>query len=223
MTPTWLILIGSAYLAGSIPFGVMISRARGVNIRDHGSGNIGATNVSRTLGRQLGLLCLFLDVLKGAAPVLVAGSVMEILGSRPETAETWLWLTVASATVAGHVASPFLRFTGGKGVATTLGAMLGMWPILTIPAGGAMLVWIIGVKSTRYVSCGSILAVFSIPVFHVISVLLLQNLSGDSSGHHVSSPILFMTLVLAVAITWLHRSNIMRIRLGTEPRLGDPR
>ena len=65
MTPTWLILIGSAYLAGSIPFGVMIARARGVNIRDHGSGNIGATNVSRTLGRQFGLLCLFLDFFHG--------------------------------------------------------------------------------------------------------------------------------------------------------------
>ena len=114
----WIVCIAGAYLAGSIPFGVIIGRARGIDIREHGSKNIGATNVSRVLGARLGLLCFVLDVGKGAGPVIAAGALFDLLGKRPvdpdaatlTQSETWLWLAVAGATIVGHMYSPFLGF-----------------------------------------------------------------------------------------------------------------
>ncbi|MHC4711631.1 MAG: glycerol-3-phosphate acyltransferase [Planctomycetota bacterium] len=160
----WIVCIVGAYLIGSIPFGVLIGRVRGVDILQHGSKNPGATNVARLLGRPLGAVCFVLDMGKGAGPVLVAGSIFNLLGRRPASldpevavlsqTEMWLWLAVACAAIAGHMCSPFLAFRGGKGVATGFGAMVAMWPVLTFPALGAIVVWYGVLRRRDQPACG---------------------------------------------------------------------
>ena len=132
----WTIGIVSAYIAGSIPFGVLLAKTKGINIREHGSKNIGATNVGRVLGKKLGTVCFFLDVLKGTTPVLIVGLFAGLFGQsihETTTIEMLLWICVVLAALLGHMYSIFLKFGGGKGVATTFGGMVAMWPLLTIP------------------------------------------------------------------------------------------
>ena len=135
-----------AYLSGSIPFGVLIAKTKGVNIREHGSKNIGATNVGRILGKNFGLICFFLDVLKGALPVLAFGFYANLFGKPIDamtTSSMLLWICVALAAMIGHMYSPWLKFGGGKGVATTFGGMVALWPLLTVPVLIAFLAWIV--------------------------------------------------------------------------------
>ena len=160
----WLILISLAFVCGSVPFGLLIARARGIDIRKHGSGNIGATNVWRVMGRGPGLLCFVLDVLKGLVPVLIAGWWMGLLGGHQiAPRQAWLWLAVMAAPILGHMFTPFAGFKGGKGVATGLGAMLGLYPYLTFPALGVFAVWIAAAAVWRYVSLASCVAALSLP------------------------------------------------------------
>ena len=170
----WVWLIPSAYVAGSIPFGYLIGRAKGIDIRQHGSKNVGATNVGRLLGRRLGLMCFFLDVSKGAVPVIVAGVLNDLI-TQPITAITpsqmWLWLAIPCASVLGHMYSMFLGLRGGKGVATGFGGMLAMWPLLTFPALGVMVIWYGTLRMTRYVSVASMTASLSLPLAYLIRVL----------------------------------------------------
>ncbi len=233
MNLTWAFLIVGAYLLGSIPFGVIIGRARGVNILAAGSRNPGASNVTRLLGKPLGMFCFFLDMAKGAVPVIVAGSMFDLLGDRPaspdpavsvlSSTELWLWLAVACAAVLGHMRSPFLAFRGGKGVATGFGAMMAMWEVLTIPALGAIVVWYAVLRLTRYVSVASILAVMSLPVGYLLSVLpqdaLGQPLSRSIDQVITASPPLVVTTAMAALIVYLHRGNLARIRRGEEPKV----
>jgi glycerol-3-phosphate acyltransferase PlsY len=233
MNLTWALLIVGAYLLGSIPFGVVIGRARGVNILAEGSRNPGASNVTRLLGKPFGMFCFFLDMAKGAIPVIVAGSMFELLGDRPASpdpavsvlsnTELWLWLAVACAAVLGHMRSPFLAFRGGKGVATGFGAMVAMWEVLTIPALGAIVVWYAVLRMTHYVSVASILAVVSLPAGYLLSVLprdaLDQPLSLSIDQVIAASPPLAVTTVMAVLIVYLHRGNIARLRRGEEPKV----
>jgi len=156
-----LILLGAfpagAYLVGSVPFGYLMGRARGVDLRTRGSGNIGATNVARVLGRRWGLLCFALDVLKGLAPVLLAGLVIAGRGaSAPGPARQGAWLAVAFGAIAGHVFPVWLRFRGGKGVATSLGVLLGFYPYFTFAGLAALAIWVAVVAVWRYVSLASI-------------------------------------------------------------------
>ncbi|HWB20792.1 MAG TPA: glycerol-3-phosphate acyltransferase, partial [Phycisphaerales bacterium] len=119
MTFRWIICLSFAYLVGSMPFGVIIGRLKGVDIREHGSKNIGASNVGRVLGKRFGILCFFLDALKGALPVFLAG-LLNHLYADPwslSAAQLSLWFAVAVASVLGHMFSIFLRMKGGKGVA----------------------------------------------------------------------------------------------------------
>ncbi|MDP6311231.1 MAG: glycerol-3-phosphate acyltransferase, partial [Phycisphaerales bacterium] len=170
----WLFLIVGAYLLGSIPFGVVIAKARGVDIRECGSGNIGATNVGRVLGKRLGLLCFVLDLGKGAAPVLVAGSWYGILdewATEIPARTSWLWLAVGVAPLVGHMASVFLRFRGGKGVATAFGALLAMWPTLGIPAVIAFAAWLLVVGISRIVSLASMMAAVTVPIATILLLL----------------------------------------------------
>ena len=223
----WIVCIAGAYLAGSIPFGVIIGRARGIDIREHGSKNIGATNVSRVLGRRLGLLCFVLDVGKGAGPVIAAGALFGLLGKRPvdpdaETvltqAKTWLWLAVAGATIFGHMYSPFLGFRGGKGVATSFGAMVGMWNVLTIPALGALVVWYGVLRLTRYVSVASMTAAVSLPLGYALSVLP-NDLSDSLDQVMAAKPPLIVTAAMALLVIYRHRGNIARLRRGEESKV----
>src|SRR5690349_6413378 len=120
-------LIPAAYLVGSVPFGLMVGLARGVDVRKAGSGNIGATNVGRLLGRKWFAVVFALDFLKGLVPALVAGIFVHLSGQPPHLLDYLLWLAVAFATIFGHMFSLFLRFKGGKGVATSAGVLFGVF------------------------------------------------------------------------------------------------
>ena len=227
MNWAWLAFIAAAYVVGSIPFGVIIGNIRGIDIRAHGSRNPGATNVARVLGKKLGLLCFALDFLKGALPVLVSGFALGVI-NQPVTALTpvqqWMWLCVAMAAVLGHMFSIFIGLRGGKGVATAFGAMLAMWPVLTLPTLGAMVVWYAAVRMTHYVSVASMLAAISVPISyllaHPLAKVLDQPWSDTMDAIVHSLPGFVVTSALAVVVVWKHRGNIARLRRGEEPKAG---
>jgi acyl phosphate:glycerol-3-phosphate acyltransferase len=213
---SWPALLIFAFLSGSIPFGLIIARAKGLDIRAHGSGNIGATNVGRVLGRRWGFLCFALDAIKGAVPVLVAGWERGLLGLGAESIggdELWLWLLTAALTLLGHIFSPWVRFKGGKGVATGFGAFVAMWTPLTLPTVAALLVWIITVKVSKMVSLASILAALSIPA----SIAIRCSIASDPTAAFTASlPLLTVAGLIAVLIIVKHRANIHRILRGEE-------
>jgi acyl phosphate:glycerol-3-phosphate acyltransferase len=181
-----------AFFAGAIPFGVLVSRAfYGTDIRSSGSGNIGAANALRTLGRRGALAVLALDALKGLAPVLA----FKALGGTTPA------VLAALAAVVGHCWSPFLGFKGGKGVATLLGAAIGLW----WPSGAAFgLVWIAAVLVCGYASVGSMLAALAMAPVLWFGIGWM----GFAYG-----------LVSALIIVYRHRENLERLRRGTENRL----
>ena len=185
-----IVLILGAYQLGSIPTGLLLAKAAGVDIRSTGSGNIGATNVYRTLGRTVGVLTLVGDCLKGLLPVLAA----RYLGL------TDAWIAAAGlAAFLGHVYTVFLGFKGGKGVATALGVFLGVSPLAVL---GAMTIFALLVWKWRYISLGSISAAAAMPIL----VAILDR-----------RPVLVgMTVVVAALVIWKHRENIGRLRAGTE-------
>ena len=230
MSWSWAGFIAAAYLVGAIPFGVIIGNMKGIDIRAHGSGNPGATNVARVLGRKLGIICFVLDFLKGALPVLAAGFAFDLVEHRSiatmPQAQQWLWLAVAIAAVAGHMFSPFIGFRGGKGVATAFGAMLTMWPMLTLPTLGAMVVWYGTLRVTHYVSIASILAALCVPIgylfAHPLRDVMDQPWSDTWADIRHASPGFVVTSLLALAVMWKHRGNIARLRRGEEPKAGKP-
>jgi glycerol-3-phosphate acyltransferase PlsY len=218
---TWPLLILLSFLCGSIPFGLLIARAHGVDIRTQGSGNIGATNVWRVLGRGPGLACFALDVLKGLLPVLLAAWCTGLLARGPfpgyvDPRHAWLWMAVMAAAIAGHMFSPWIGFHGGKGVATGLGAVLGVYPFLTLPALGALAVWILCAAIWRYVSLASITAAAALP-------LLVLGWSRLGSSPDAGLPFVLGTAVFGALIILKHRANIRRLLAGTENRIGPRR
>ncbi len=178
-----------------------------MDVRDAGSGNIGATNVGRLLGRKYGILCFGLDAAKGAVPVIAMGLIGGVWGE-PVIDDTtqWLWLGAAAAALVGHMFPPWLRFKGGKGVATGFGGLLAMWPVLTVPALLALLIWGLVLAATRYVSLSSMLAALSLPITCLV--------------RDASPPVIAVTTALAVAVLWKHRANIGRLASGTESKVG---
>ncbi|MEA3400036.1 MAG: glycerol-3-phosphate 1-O-acyltransferase PlsY [Armatimonadota bacterium] len=187
-----------AYLIGAIPVGLMVGLARGVDVRKIGSGNIGATNVVRGLGASFGLLVFAVDVGKGAAGVAVCRS----LGI-----EGWLLAMGALFAVLGHNFSPYLGFKGGKGVATSLGAMLALAPVSALIALG---VWFLVVLPTRYVSLASILAAASLPF-------------AFSLRHPAHPQMLVPVAALVIVVIGRHHENIHRLLRGEENRFGSRR
>lgn len=225
------ILAGGAFLVGSIPVGYLLARAKGVDIRAHGSGNIGATNVGRVLGKRLGILCFVLDALKGFTPVVIAALLLHINNDPTrmlDGATAWAWLAAAAATILGHVFTPWLGFKGGKGVATGLGALLGVVPLFTLPVLVAAGVWFGALRVWRYVSLSSILAAASLPpmVLLIGGVLLRTDRLGVYSTQPVSRlvgalmPYLVVATLLALLVIVRHRGNIKRLRDGSEPKVG---
>jgi glycerol-3-phosphate acyltransferase PlsY len=188
-----LILLTAAYLLGSIPTGLLLARCIcGVDIRTTGSGNIGATNVSRTVGWKVGVLTLAGDCLKGVIPVLLAQKLGFTEG----------WIALAGfAAFAGHVYTVFLRFKGGKGVATALGVFLALSPLAVI---AALAIFALVLRKWRYVSLASIAAASAMP-------LLLALL--DRRGL-----IFLMSIAISSLVVWRHRENIQRLRAGSESR-----
>lgn len=193
VTPLWGVVVAvAAYLVGAIPFGVLVSRAfYGKDIRSAGSGNIGAANALRTLGRRGAVAVLLLDALKGFAPTLAANALIGADGA----------LVAAFASVVGHCWSPFLGFKGGKGVATHFGALFALW----WPAGIAFaLVWLAVVLATGFASVGSMLGAAAMaPVLWF----------GLGRGGMIYG------IVSALYIVYRHRENLGRLRSGTENRL----
>jgi acyl phosphate:glycerol-3-phosphate acyltransferase len=212
-----LILI--AFLCGSIPFGLFIGKAKGIDIRQHGSGNIGATNVGRVLGKRFFFLCFALDFLKGFAPTLAAGYVLGAIGrsGAADSRTSLVWLGVMVAAVLGHVFSPWLKFRGGKGVATALGAMMGIFPVFTIAGGVVFALWLLALAIWRTISISSILAGLSLPVIVALEWRLRRG------GFEGIGPYMTVAALLALLVVWTHRGNIKRLRAGTEPRLGQTR
>lgn len=213
---TWFIAILLAYLAGSIPFGVLIAKSKGVNIREHGSKNIGATNVGRVLGKKYGLICFLLDVLKGAIPVLLFGLLEKNFGKGIDAISTeamLMWICIALAALLGHMYSPWLKFGGGKGVATTFGGMVAMWPLLTIPVLIAFIAWVVTLKCSKMVSLASLVAALALFGDTVVKVVFESNVAH-------AWPLLAVTGVIAGMVFWKHRSNIGRIMRGEESKIG---
>jgi glycerol-3-phosphate acyltransferase PlsY len=186
------------YFVGAIPFGVVIGlRTAGVDVRKLGSGNIGATNVLRVLGARTAIVVLAMDVAKGIVAVFVGKWLA------PDTASEMLPLLSGIAAVAGHNWSVFLRFGGGKGVATTAGVVIASMPLTALIAIAAFL---IVVAITRYVSLGSLV---------LACVLPIAAWQLDRPLPHV-----LFALVLGIMTIWRHRSNIVRLLEGSENRLG---
>jgi len=210
-----LLWIAIAYLSGSIPFALLIGLARGVDLRTVGSGNVGATNCGRVLGRKWGWLCFGLDTLKGLLPVLGAGVYMGYLTAGPDLlpAEAWRWLAVGAAAVVGHIFPVWLKFRGGKGVATGMGVLVAYWPTLTLPGAAALVTWAVLILIWRYMSLASVAAALMLPIYLVVISIYM--------GKEVAqiAPFFTVAALLAVLITLRHRSNLARLRQGTEPRL----
>ncbi|MBN2450692.1 MAG: glycerol-3-phosphate 1-O-acyltransferase PlsY [Lentisphaeria bacterium] len=194
----------AAYLVGSVPWGYLIGRLNHLDIREHGSGNIGATNVRRVLGRDWGILCFALDLLKGFLPVMVVGiGWITVPGLRPDIAR----LLAAAGAVAGHIWPVWLRLRGGKGVATTMGALLGVsWFAVVV----CVLTWVVVFLFTRYVSLASVCAAVMLPFGYL--------LQGSLSGELRLDWTLLLLAGLAGLIVLRHRSNLRRLREGTEYR-----
>ncbi|MEK6642474.1 MAG: glycerol-3-phosphate 1-O-acyltransferase PlsY [Planctomycetota bacterium] len=211
------VLMAASYLIGGIPFGLIVARVKGVDLRAWGSGNVGATNVGRALGRKWGVLVLLLDASKGAACTFTAGFLTSRDATMTGTMRDYVWLGTAAACVIGSIAPVYLRFKGGKGVAASLGAVLGIYPYLTYSGLIDLLLWTVVVKATRYISLGSIVAAICLPIVFVsLSVVMKWGLS-----EHV--PLLGLCLTLAAMVLIRHRDNIRRLLTGTENKVGQPR
>ena len=198
-----LLLVG-AYLCGSIPTGYLLGRyLKGIDIREHGSGSTGATNVLRTIGKTAAIAVLLLDALKGAAAVaLIKGFYLssELL---PTDWQPWIVTAAALAAILGHSRSVWINWTGGKSVATGLGVLLVMNPTVALIALGTFAV---SLALSRTVSLGSIVAAIAV---NVCLISLKQPL-----------PYLLFGGVAGIYVIWRHRSNIERLLAGTEPKIG---
>ena len=234
--PTAALIYGLAvivgYLLGSIPSGYFVGRRHGIDIREHGSGNIGATNVVRVLGKKPGYLVFACDMLKGVVAVRLILALAQALIARavdhganvhglidpgavasPEQYVAYLrgaavptGIVAAIACILGHNFPVWLRFRGGKGVATTVGVLLGLMPLAL---GISAVVWVVVFYSLRYVSLASLLAAAVLPVS--VWFIKVRHNAGNL-------PLFYFSLVAAALIWWRHRANIGRLLNGTEAR-----
>ncbi len=194
-----------AYIVGAVPFGVLITRAKGIDIRKVGSGNIGATNVARAVGPAWAGLVFLLDLSKGFVPAMVAKSWPVMSGNSGASSQAlpeWVWYAAGVAAIAGHCASPFLGFKGGKGIATSLGMVFGASPIV---AAGGFCVFLVLFATTRFVSLSSIAGVAA----SVVLGAILRDWTYVGIGS-----------LLFLFVLYTHRANICRLRDGTEPKFG---
>ena len=190
------------YLAGSIPFGYLIGRLNGIDIRKHGSHNIGATNVTRVLGAAYGRICFLLDFLKGALPVIFIGY---RIGLGSPIGSSWSAVLVAAGCILGHIYPCWLNFKGGKGVATSIGALIALafWPVII-----ALVVWYLVFLKTKIVSVASLATAAATPI-----AALILNLFGWA---HTPWIIILLMFGVAAFIFWRHRENIERLLHGQE-------
>jgi glycerol-3-phosphate acyltransferase PlsY len=224
-----------AFLLGSIPFGLFIARLKGIDIRAHGSGNIGATNVLRVVGKKYGITCLVLDALKGFVPVVLALNLVQIDGRSPgipvpaldalalhlpasgQLTAQLIHVATALCAILGHNYSPWVGFKGGKGIATSAGVLLGLMPVAVLLLIG---VWLIAFLTSRYVSVASIAAALALPLLTHLGARFHRGPDGRSlwEAGTWNKPLFVFSVVIAVLAVWKHRGNIRRLRDGTENR-----
>jgi len=193
------------YLLGSIPAGYLAGRIAGIDIRKVGSGNIGATNVTRRLGRRYGYFVFVVDFAKGTLAVCASVLLGRYVGTEMTTTQIY-GIVGATCCVLGHVFPVWLGFKGGKGVATFAGALFGLMPLA---AAIGIAVWVITFEVTRYVSIASITTAVLLP----LTVLALTH-----ARHTNGMALFYFTLCLAAVVIFRHRSNLSRLLRGTEPR-----
>lgn len=210
-----ILYIVAAYLIGSVPFGYIAGRLNGIDLREHGSCNIGATNAVRVLGKGWGIPVFFMDFLKGFAPLLYMKHHLggELAAFSP--ADMGWFLGVMFAVILGHTFTCFLKFKGGKGVATTGGCLFAMSSWV---GGAALLFWLGSMVLTRYVSFSSIMA--GVGMMLAAGIELWCHDGTYSVADYMVLGLLFIILVL---VTWKHRSNLVRIMNGTEPKAFAPK
>ena len=201
MTLPLLGAIVVAWLMGSIPTAYLVGRANGVDLRTVGSGNLGATNVFRTLGWKWGLLVYAVDVAKGALPVLLLPGIAHV-------AHGWPWgVAFGIAAILGHVKPVFLLGRGGgKGVATASGVFMALAPLAAL---AALVAFVIVVATTRYVSLGSLAGALVLPIALV-------------AHDHAFTPLVGVGALIACFVFWTHRENIQRLMRGEERRISSP-
>lgn len=226
----WLVvalILAISYLLGSIPSGLLISKSQGIDIREHGSKNIGATNVWRTMGKKWGLLAFFCDTLKGWLAVMVGFWIAARCGITEHllhghTAVKYLpsdyaGITAALGCILGHNFPVWLNFKGGKGVATSLGVIIGMMPLVSLII---FAVWGVVLKLSRYVSLASLLAAASLPVA-VLVLMFIGPAQGWAAVHGWGN--FYFGCAAALLVIKRHVPNIKRLLAGTELRFGDPK
>lgn len=222
-----------AFLCGSIPFGLFIAKAKGIDIRKHGSGNIGATNVFRIVGKKYGLGCLLLDALKGFIPTIIGISLIRFVGMKnpmmisaldPFSAEFPMLkaqifqVFTGLCSVLGHNYSPWVGFKGGKGIATSAGVLIALMPAAVVILA---LIFIAVLLATRYVAVASMVAAATLPPL----TLWGSWFHGKIQDGTWNKPLFFFSLLIAILAIWKHRTNISRLRDGTESRFvwgGEP-
>ena len=185
-----------AYVVGSIPFGVVVGKVfYGVDVREHGSGNVGTTNVFRVLGKRAGIAVMICDILKGYIPAAIAAALFH----------PWFAIFIAAAPVVGHIYSIFLKGRGGKGIATGAGVVLAL-----VPLAFAIIfaTWLVLIVLTRYVSVASLVAALMVPV---LTIAFREPLPYEIAG-----------VLVAILVWWAHRGNIQRLLAGEESRVRLP-
>jgi glycerol-3-phosphate acyltransferase PlsY len=202
---SWFLILASSYLIGSVPWGFILARAKGVDIRQKGSGNIGAANAARVMGKNWGYVVFLCDFLKGFLSVKLGQLIADFFHVDPVLAG----VLAATASVLGHDFPVWLRFKGGKGIATLAGVVLGLFPPLVCVLFGV--VWAVVFLLGRYTSLASISAVIALPI--VAALMVAKNEAG------FQFLIGFCVFMAALAL-WKHRSNIVRLLNGTENRFG---
>ena len=205
-----ILYILAAYLIGSIPFGYLAGRLRGVDLREHGSRNIGATNAIRVLGKAWGIPVFILDFLKGYVPLLLMK--LHLGGDATQfcAGDMGWFLGVLTALILGHTYTCYLGFKGGKGVATTAGCLLALSPLI---GGCALAAWVLFMALTRYVSLSSMLA--------GVVMLLAGGYEfwwADAALRTPDSMVLGLLTLIFILVVYKHRSNIVRLCRGTEPK-----
>ncbi len=205
-----ILYIVAAYLIGSVPFGYIAGRLNGIDLREHGSRNIGATNAVRVLGKGWGIPVFFMDFLKGMVPLLCMKYHLGGSLSAFSPVDMGWFLGVMFAVIMGHTYTCFLKFKGGKGVATTGGCLFALSPWI---GGAALLSWLLSMVATRYVSFSSIMAGLG-----MIAAAAAEFWLQDGVYSAADCMVLGLLFVILFLVTYKHRANIVRILNGTEPK-----
>ncbi len=209
-----LFVVVLSYIIGSIPTGLLIGKlVKGIDIREHGSGNMGGTNVFRVIGKRFGILVILLDALKGAIAVILVARLffgdVPFTNVTPFDDFTLIQIFAGVAAVIGHIWTIFAEFKGGKGIATALGFLI---TIITIDMLVAIGVFVLVVSVSRYISLGSILAAISVPLIMIVRSNIFH---VDIQGYHTILP---FAIALALLVLYTHRTNIDRLFKGNENR-----